>query len=141
MGRGKNWSSGEIQAIIEAFIHAGVSNDVRVNLEWISAEAVADDGPGPHLSRVDGILIPGGFGERGSAGKIAAVRFARESRIPYFGICLGLQTAIIEFARNVCRLEDSNSSEFAPECGSPVISLMSDQRDVENIGGTMRLGG
>jgi len=128
------------KSIIEAFIHAGVANSTRVELEWVSAENVADDGPAVHLGKVDGILIPGGFGERGIEGKIAAVRYAREQAIPYLGICLGLQMAIIEFARNVLGLSKANSTEFHPDAPDPVIALMSEQEGVEDLGGTMRLG-
>ncbi|HEX9834442.1 MAG TPA: CTP synthase, partial [Mycobacterium sp.] len=128
------------KSIIEAFVHAGVTHAVRVEIEWISAEAVADDGPTVHLSRVDGILIPGGFGERGSEGKIQAVRYARENGIPFLGICLGLQMAVIEFARSVLGLHKANSSEFSPDSPDPVIALMSEQEGVEDLGGTMRLG-
>ena len=128
------------KSIVEAFVHAGVSNHVKVELDWISAEAVSDDGPSPHLGRIDGILVPGGFGERGTEGKIAAVRFARENAVPYLGICLGMQMAVIEFARNVLGLHRANSSEFAPETPDPVIALMSEQEGIEDLGGTMRLG-
>ena len=86
------------------------------------------------------LLVPGGFGERGVEGMVEAIRWARENDLPFFGICLGLQVAIIEFARNVCRLPDTNSTEFAPECETPVIALMQSQRDVTDMGGTMRLG-
>src|SRR5207248_6498224 len=92
------------------------------------------------LSGVDGVLVPGGFGVRGVEGMVEAIRHSRESGLPFFGICLGMQTAIIEFARNVCGLDDSHSSEFAPECDNPVISLMESQQHVTDMGGTMRLG-
>ncbi len=128
------------KSIIESFIHAGVTNHVRVEIDWVSAEAVQDDGPAVHLSRVDGILIPGGFGERGTEGKIASVRFARENGVPFFGICLGLQMAVIEYARGVLGLHKANSTEFASETPDPVIALLSEQEGVEDLGGTMRLG-
>ncbi len=128
------------KSIIEAFIHAGVAHQTRVVLEWVSAEDVADDGPAVHLNKVDGILIPGGFGERGSEGKIASVRYARENGVPYLGICLGMQMAVIEFARTVLGLSKANSTEFAPDSPDPVIALMSEQEGVEDLGGTMRLG-
>ncbi len=95
---------------------------------------------GKLLAGFDGLLVPGGFGVRGIEGMIEAVRWARENQLPFFGICLGLQIAIIEFARNVCELPDPNSTEFEPECGTPVINLMQTQREVSNLGGTMRLG-
>jgi CTP synthase len=129
------------KSVKEALVHGGVPNDAKVEISWIDSDRFTDqDAAEEILSDFNGLLIPGGFGVRGVEGMIHAIQWAREHQLPYFGICLGLQTAIIEFARNACRLEDSNSTEFAPECGSPVISLMSDQRDVENLGGTMRLG-
>ena len=128
------------KSIIEAFVHAGVTNGVRVEIDWVSAEAVADDGPGVHLARADGLLIPGGFGERGIEGKIAAVRWARENRVPFFGICLGLQMAVIEFARTVLGLNKANSTEVSSDTPDPVIALMSEQEGIEDLGGTMRLG-
>ncbi|HEX9640307.1 MAG TPA: CTP synthase [Candidatus Krumholzibacteria bacterium] len=128
------------KSIIEAFVHAGVSNGVRVELEWVNAESLMDDGPHAHLAKIDGILVPGGFGERGTEGKIAAVRYARENGVPYLGICLGLQMAVIEYARHGLGLPRANSSEFAPESPDPVIALMSEQQGVEDLGGTMRLG-
>ncbi len=129
-------------SVREALVHGGIPNDVGVDLEWITS-AEFDDGNNAkqRLARFDAILIPGGFGERGIEGMIQTVRYARENSVPYFGICLGLQTAIIEFARNVCGLAETNSSEFKPDCAHPVISLMHSQRDVEDMGGTMRLGG
>jgi CTP synthase len=129
------------KSVKEALVHGGIPNDAKVAISWIDSDRFTDqDAAEEILSDFNGLLIPGGFGVRGVEGMIHAIQWAREHQLPYFGICLGLQTAIIEFARNACRLEDSNSTEFAPECGSPVISLMSDQRDVENLGGTMRLG-
>ena len=128
------------KSIIESFIHAGVSNGVSVEIDWVSAEDVADDGPAVHLARVDGLLIPGGFGERGIEGKIAAVRYAREQGLPFLGICLGLQMAVIEFARTRLGLLKANSTEFDGDCPDPVIALMSEQEGVEDLGGTMRLG-
>ena len=128
------------KSIIEAFVHAGVNHGVKVEIDWVSAEAVADDGPSVHLARVDGLLIPGGFGERGIEGKIAAVRYARETNIPFFGICLGLQMAVIEYARTVLGLNKANSTEVSSETPDPVIALMSEQEGIEDLGGTMRLG-
>lgn len=128
------------KSIIEAFVHAGVVNDTHVELEWISSESIKKQGPEPFLDNVDGLLIPGGFGERGVEGKIEAIRFVREHNIPFFGICLGMQCAVIEFARTVCGLEDAQSTEFNREAGHPVITLLSEQREVINMGGTMRLG-
>jgi CTP synthase len=128
------------KSIIESFVHAGVSNGVRVEIDWVSAEDVADDGPAVHLAKVDGLLIPGGFGERGTEGKIAAVRYAREQGLPFLGICLGLQMAVIEFARTELGLLRANSTEFDGDCDDPVIALMSEQEGIEDLGGTMRLG-
>ena len=129
------------KSVNEALIHAGIPNDAKVDVEWIGSERFRDQqSAGELLSQFDGLLIPGGFGERGVEGMIEAVRWARENGLPFFGICLGLQIAIIEFARNVCELPDSHSTEFAPECTTPVIALMQSQRDVNDLGGTMRLG-
>jgi len=128
------------KSIIEAFVHAGVENDARVILKWIDAEEIERDGANGHLDDVAGLLIPGGFGERGIEGKIKAVRYARERKLPFLGICLGLQCAVIEFARNVCGLKNANSREFDPETEHPVIDLMEEQKDVKDKGGTMRLG-
>jgi CTP synthase len=127
------------KSIIESFTHAGVANDIHVNLRWVDAEKIEEDGPEKWLDSVYGILVPGGFGERGTEGKITAVRYARENRVPYLGICLGLQMAVIEFARNVCGLE-AGSSEFDHDVPHPVIDLMRDQRNQSKMGGTMRLG-
>ena len=127
------------KSIIESFIHAGVANDVNVQIKWVDAENIEQDGPEAYLEHVDGILVPGGFGDRGIEGKIMAVRYAREKAIPFLGICLGLQCAVIEFARNVCGLE-AGSSEFEPDVEHPVIDLMLEQRSKSKMGGTMRLG-
>jgi CTP synthase len=128
------------KSIIEAFIHAGTANDARVELFWISSEDIAQDGPEKHLAEVDGVLIPGGFGERGVEGKIKAVQYVRENKIPFLGICLGLQCAVIEYARNVCGLENANSREFNSETPHPVINLMESQKRIAGMGGSMRLG-
>ena len=129
------------KSVHEALIHGGIPNDARVRIEWIGSDRFTDQrAAGEALAGFDGLLIPGGFGERGVEGMIEAIRWARENGLPFFGICLGLQVAIIEFARNVCELPDTNSTEFAPECVTPVINLMQSQRDVSNLGGTMRLG-
>jgi len=129
------------KSVEEALTHGGIPNDARVHIHWIASDQFTDqDAAAALLAEADGLLIPGGFGERGIEGMIEAIRWAREHRLPFLGICLGLQVAIIEFARDVCQLPDTNSTEFAPECESPVIALMSSQREVENVGGTMRLG-
>lgn len=127
-------------SIREAFVHAGAAEGLDVDLEWIPSEAIASGGGEAYLSGIDGLLVPGGFGERGIEGKVEAVRFAREEGIPFFGICLGLQCAVIEFARNVLGIAGANSSEFDPETPDPVIALLPEQRGVTDKGGTMRLG-
>ncbi len=128
------------KSIIEAFVHAGAANDVKVEIKWVSAEELDEKEPEEFLSDVSGILVPGGFGERGVEGKIKAVKFARENRIPFFGICLGMQCAVIEFARNVAGLKGAHSSEFSSSTPYPVIDLMEEQKGIEEKGGTMRLG-
>jgi CTP synthase len=128
------------KSIIEAFTHAGIHNDTRVNIKWVDAEDIENDGPEIHLKDVAGVLVPGGFGERGVHGKVEAARFARENGIPYLGICLGLQSAVIDFAKNVCGIDDADSSEFNLSCANPVIDLMADQEHEGDKGGGMRLG-
>lgn len=127
------------KSIIESFIHAGAENDAKVSLRWINAENCTDENAPLLLKEIDGLLVPGGFGERGVEGKISAIKFVRENNIPFFGICLGLQCAVIEFARNVCGISSANSSEFKNNRYS-VIDIMLDQKNVKNLGGTMRLG-
>jgi CTP synthase len=129
------------KSVLEALIHGGIANDVGVDVTWVSSEAFTGTKRAAEaLGGFDGLLVPGGFGVRGIEGMVEAIRQARESGIPFFGICLGMQTAIIEFARNVCGLDDSHSSEFNPDCDNPVISLMESQQHVTDMGGTMRLG-
>jgi CTP synthase len=128
------------KSIYEALCHAGGANDCGVDLKVVDAEEIEADGADKHLAGVSGILVPGGFGDRGTEGKIAAARFAREKGIPYFGICLGMQIASIEFARNACGLEGANSTEFDPKTPHPVIALLDEQVDVTDKGGSMRLG-
>ena len=127
------------KSIREAFIHAGAENDTKVELKWIAAEDIEKDGTDAYLSNIDGLLVPGGFGERGIEGMVTAIRYAREKKLPYFGICLGMQTAIIEFARNVVGWKDANSSEFKKTAHN-VIDIMPGQKTVKEKGGTMRLG-
>jgi CTP synthase len=128
------------KSVQEALLHGGIPHDVGVDIHWISSDRFTDQkAAGQVLGEMHGLLIPGGFGVRGVEGMVEAVQWAREHRLPFFGICLGLQVAIIEFARNVCRLQ-ANSSEFEPDCEVPVISLMQSQRNVTDMGGTMRLG-
>ncbi|MFP4662057.1 MAG: CTP synthase [Halanaerobiales bacterium] len=128
-------------SINESLKHAGVANDTNVDIKYIYAEDLEIDKPAEEfLSDVDGILVPGGFGDRGIEGKIRAIQYARENNIPYFGICLGMQCAVIEYGRNVAGYEGANSSEFDPTTNYPVIDLMPEQKDIEDMGGTMRLG-
>lgn len=127
-------------SIAEALRHAGWENGVRVNINWIDSESLTRVTAPKLLAGTDGILVPGGFGIRGTEGMIAAAEYARTNRVPYFGICLGMQIAAIEFARNVLGYEDANSSEFDPESSHPVIALMEEQMGQEQKGGTMRLG-
>jgi CTP synthase len=127
-------------SVIEALKHGGFHHGARVNLTWIPSDELIAGGVEEILGRADGILVPGGFGIRGVEGKVEAIRFARETRIPYLGLCLGLQCAVIEFARNVCGLEGANSSEFDPNTPHPVIDLLPEQEGVVEMGGTMRLG-
>ncbi len=128
------------KSIIEAFVHAGVDNDAKVELKWLDSEKMNRENAHTFFNDISGLLVPGGFGERGSEGKIAAINYARTANLPFFGICLGLQCAIIEFARSVCGMEGANSTEFDPETPHPVIDLMETQIDVTEMGGTMRLG-
>jgi CTP synthase len=128
------------KSISEALTHAGVPNDLRVDVRWVDAEEIEARGPEAYLADVDGILVPGAFGERGSQGKMAAVRYAREKQIPFLGICFGLHVAAVEIGRNLCGLEGANSSELDPNTSYPIIDLMPEQRQREQMGGTMRLG-
>jgi len=127
-------------SIVEALYHAGIHHGTEVDIKWINSEEVTQDSKEAILGDVDGILVPGGFGDRGIEGKITAVQYARENKVPFFGICLGMQCAVIEFARNVLGLEGAHSSELAPETPYPVIDLMPEQKDIDELGGTMRLG-
>lgn len=129
-------------SVVESLHHAGYANGVQVKIKWIDSEEL--EKPGVNLDEVfgdvSGIVIPGGFGSRGVEGKIATVRYAREHKVPFLGLCLGMQCAVIEFARDVCGMKDTNSTEFVPDTPYPVIDLMADQADVTEKGGTMRLG-
>ncbi|MDP1910630.1 MAG: CTP synthase, partial [Hyphomicrobium sp.] len=136
------------KSLIEALVHGGIANRVRVKIEWIESEIFEREDPAPYLEGVNGILVPGGFGERGSEGKILAAKFARERRVPYFGICFGMQMACLEAARNLVGIKGANSTEFGPT-GEPVIGLMTEwmrgneleqRRQGGDLGGTMRLG-
>lgn len=129
-------------SVAEALSHAGYAMGAKVNIRWINSETLEEEKPDLDkvFAGVDGIVVPGGFGYRGVEGKIDAIRYARENKIPFLGLCLGMQCAVIEFARNVCHMEQANSSEFIPDGKYPVIDLMPDQEDVTEKGGTMRLG-
>ncbi|MFH0778269.1 MAG: CTP synthase [Candidatus Eisenbacteria bacterium] len=128
------------KSIAEAIVHAGVANGARVNIEWVDSEQVEREGPHKLLDGVSGLLVPGGFGQRGIEGMIRAVSYARERGVPFFGICLGMQCAVIELGRSVCGLSGADGSEFNPSAAHPVIDLMPEQATVSNMGGTMRLG-
>jgi CTP synthase len=136
------------KSLIEALSHGGIANTVKVNLDWIESEVFENEDPAPFLEHVNGILVPGGFGQRGTEGKIRAAQFARERNVPYFGICFGMQMAVIEAARNLCGIEEANSTEFGPT-KEPVVGLMTEwlkgnaleKRTASgDLGGTMRLG-
>jgi len=127
------------KSILEAFIHAGSINNTKVNVELINSEKITKDNAHEFISELDGVLVGPGFGSRGIEGKINAIKYVRENNIPFFGICLGMQCAVIEFARNVCNIEDANSAEFDPNSHC-VIDLMESQKKIKNKGGTMRLG-
>ncbi len=136
------------KSLIEALSHGGIANKVKVNLDWIESEVFEREDPAPFLEHVNGILVPGGFGQRGAEGKIRAAQFARERHVPYFGICFGMQMAVVEAARNLCGIEEANSTEFGPT-SAPVVGLMTEwlrgnalekRRADGDLGGTMRLG-
>ena len=127
-------------SVTEALKHAGIVNNVRVNVKLVDAESVERDGAAAWLKDVQGIIVPGGFGNRGIEGKIATIEYARTNQIPLLGICLGMQTSVMEFARHVCGLKNANSTEFVPNVKHPVIHLIDEQKNVQDKGGTMRLG-
>jgi len=127
-------------SVAEALRHAGIYHDAKIDIRWVHATDVENGGIKEMLEGVDGILVPGGFGDRGIEGKIKAIRYARENKIPFLGICLGMQLAVVEFARNVCGFKDANSTEFKAETPYPVIDLLPEQKEIEDKGGTMRLG-
>lgn len=128
------------KSIVEAFIHAGAVNDCKVKIKWVQSDNLSEKNVTKKLDGVSGILVAPGFGGRGIEGKLSAVKFARTNNIPFFGICLGMQCAVIEYARNVCGWKDANSTEFDQDSEYPIIDIMHDQKDIENMGGTMRLG-
>lgn len=128
------------KSLSEALAHGGIANDSRVNLTYVDSEDIEKNGLGNYFKDIHGILVPGGFGVRGIEGKIMAIKYAREKNVPFFGICLGMQVAVIEIARNICGLKDANSAEFNKKTAYPVIDIMPDQKDITSKGGTMRLG-
>ena len=127
-------------SVVEALNHAGTENGVKIKIKWVNSENLTDDNTADYLSDCQGIIVPGGFGDRGIEGMICAARYARENKIPYFGICLGMQMAVIEFARHAAGLTGAHSTEFAPETPYPVIDIMEEQKAITAKGGTMRLG-
>jgi CTP synthase len=127
-------------SVVESLNHGGYANDANINIKWINAMDVTKENAAEYLKDVDGILVPGGFGDRGVEGKIEAIKWARQNKVPFLGICLGMQCVVIEFARNVLGYSDAHSSEILPDTEHPVIDLMPDQKDVDEKGGTMRLG-
>jgi len=128
------------KSLYEALTHGGIAQEAAVDLAWVDAERLEREGLAGHVAGLDGILVPGGFGDRGIEGKIQAIRYAREHKVPYFGICLGMQCAVIEYARHVCGLDGANSTEFNPTPAHNVIDLLPEQRNITDKGGTMRLG-
>ncbi len=128
-------------SIIKALEHCGTYHGVRVNIEWIDTTELTDDTVADALRGVHGVIVPGGFGARGAEGKISCIRYARENKIPYLGLCYGFQLAVVEFARHVCGLADANSTELDPDCKHPVIDILPEQKQIEGLGGNMRLGG
>lgn len=128
------------ESVIEALIHAGIANNARVNIEWIESSELETGDITPRMEQLDGLVVPGGFGARGTEGKICAIRWARENNLPFLGLCYGLHMAVAEFARNVCGLPKANTTEVDPETPDPVIHLMPSQEGIERLGGTMRLG-
>ena len=127
-------------SVVEALKHGGIDQRATVNIKWVDSEQLNDDNVDEVLGGVQGILVPGGFGDRGIDGKLCAIQYAREHEIPFLGLCLGMQLAIVEFARHVCGMNDAHSIELDPNTTHPVIALMPDQDGVEDIGGTLRLG-
>jgi CTP synthase len=127
-------------SVVEALRHGAIATYGDLRLRWVNSEALEGDAPENYLEGVDGVVVPGGFGTRGIDGKIAAIKYARDHQIPFLGLCLGMQCAVIEWARNVAELPDANSAEFEPDTQDPVINLLPEQQDVVDLGGTMRLG-
>lgn len=139
VGKYVDWTD-SYKSLNEALIHGGISNDCKVNLRFVDSEQLEREGIHEQFEEIGGILVPGGFGRRGIEGMIQAINFARSNNIPYFGICLGMQLSVIEYARNICNLEKANSTEFDSETPYPVIEYLPEQRNITDMGGTMRLG-
>ena len=127
-------------SVVEALKHGAVANNAEVEIKWVDSELLSDYNVDNFLSDVDGIIVPGGFGDRGIEGMICAIHYAREHKIPYLGLCLGMQLTIVEFARNVIGLKDAHSHEFSTSTTNPVIHIMPDKEGITNLGGTLRLG-
>ena len=127
-------------SVIESLYHAGFANNVKVKVDLVDAEEITKETANEKLSKYDGIVVPGGFGSRGIEGKIETIKYARENKVPFLGICLGMQMAVVEFARNVLNLKDANSAEFDKDTKNPVIHIMEEQKEITKKGGTMRLG-
>ena len=127
-------------SVVEALKHGGIAHQTEVDIKWIDSEELTEENAHTVLGELNGMIVPGGFGKRGIDGKILAAKYAREHNLPYLGICLGMQIAIIEFAKNVCGLKDATSIEFDPDTTNPVINFLPGQEDIENLGGTLRLG-
>lgn len=138
VGKYVDWTD-SYKSLSEALVHGGIAHELKVNFKYIDSEDL-EAGKNQSLEEVDGILVPGGFGDRGIEGKISAIQFAREKKVPFFGICLGMQLAVVEFARNCCGLKDASSAEFNPQGSTNVIDLMDEQKKIQDKGGTMRLG-
>jgi CTP synthase len=128
-------------SIINALEHSGIALGCRINIKWIETTGLTDENVAEHLRDVDGIIVPGGFGVRGTEGKIACIKYVRANGVPYLGLCLGFQMAVIEFARNVCGIKSANSTETDPDCSEGVIDILPEQKKIEGLGGNMRLGG
>jgi CTP synthase len=127
-------------SVWEALKHSAIHHGRKLDLQWVDSEELTPKSVAERLCGVDGVIVPGGFGQRGIEGKIEAIRYCRENKVPFLGVCLGMQCAVAEFARDVCDMADANSTEFDPETAYPVIDLLPEQKDVEDMGGTMRLG-
>ena len=127
-------------SVIESLYHAGFANNVKVKVQLVDSETITKENVAEKLSRFDGVVVPGGFGNRGIEGKIETIKYVRENKIPFLGICLGMQMAVVEFARNVLKLKDANSAEFDENTKNPLIHIMEEQKGIDKKGGTMRLG-